>query len=644
MKNAPEETRLIASPIASERKVVINLTGAGISPRDIEGTTLNVTVDQVHDLHGNTSLPIRWTAYVQQNTLTWTKDSVNIYKMYGDDYTFDVDIENKSGNIEYYTLYNMPQWLSIVDSEKDDNVQPLRKKTLRFMVSPFVNIGNYDVTIGLQGNNEILEPLRIVMKVRGEMPDWAVDPKQYENQMTITGQVRIGGVLVENPDSRVAAFIDGVCRGVAAPKQIRGTAYVPLSIYGTAQQEINGELANLDQGQPVTFRIWDASTGVAYTNVSLILPNGTQTDSLSFDPAQSYGTFDQPVIFTKSKYMEQPLNLKAGWNWLALGVKPADERVFMVFKDLTSWNVRLKNQATGLTYCNGVYWSGSLKQVSVNTMYKMFLSRLEKSHELPQPFIVIGEQVALPEAIVTLKQGWNWIPYTPTTTMTLDEALAGANPQAGDQVKSQFGFAYYGPYGWEGNLEALESGKGYLYQSIDAQEKTFVYPVSANRSQKARAIHRARRAPTVFTPIDPTLYPDNMSMVIKLVDLGEPVDSAEVAAFIDGECRGVATSDNGLYYLLIAGEGSGQPIELRIAYGDEILTMNPSLTYSSDGNVGTPWDPMVIDLQNIRTGINGIMADDGGEESWYSLQGIKLQRKPTRSGIYLRGQAKTIVR
>ncbi len=644
VKNAPEETRLIASPIASERKVVINLTGAGISPRDIEGTTLNVTVDQVHDLHGNTSLPIRWTAYVQQNTLTWTKDSVNIYKMYGDDYTFDVDIENKSGNIEYYTLYNMPQWLSIVDSEKDDNVQPLRKKTLRFMVSPFVNIGNYDVTIGLQGNNEILEPLRIVMKVRGEMPDWAVDPKQYENQMTITGQVRIGGVLVENPDSRVAAFIDGVCRGVAAPKQIRGTAYVPLSIYGTAQQEINGELANLDQGQPVTFRIWDASTGVAYTNVSLILPNGTQTDSLSFDPAQSYGTFDQPVIFTKSKYMEQPLNLKAGWNWLALGVKPADERVFMVFKDLTSWNVRLKNQATGLTYCNGVYWSGSLKQVSVNTMYKMFLSRLEKSHELPQPFIVIGEQVALPEAIVTLKQGWNWIPYTPTTTMTLDEALAGANPQAGDQVKSQFGFAYYGPYGWEGNLEALESGKGYLYQSVDAQEKTFVYPVSANRSQKARAIHRARRAPTVFTPIDPTLYPDNMSMVIKLVDLGEPVDSAEVAAFIDGECRGVATSDNGLYYLLIAGEGSGQPIELRIAYGDEILTMNPSLTYSSDGNVGTPWDPMVIDLQNIRTGINGIMADDGGEESWYSLQGIKLQRKPTRSGIYLRGQAKTIVR
>jgi len=151
LKNAPDETRLIASPVASERKVVINLTGAGISSRDIEGTTLNVTVDRVHDLHGNTSLPIRWTAYVQQNTLKWTKDSVTIIKQYGDDYTFDVVIENKSGSTEYYKLYNMPQWLTLVDSESSDALSPLSTKILRFEVNPLVAVGNYDVTIGLQG-------------------------------------------------------------------------------------------------------------------------------------------------------------------------------------------------------------------------------------------------------------------------------------------------------------------------------------------------------------------------------------------------------------------------------------------------------------------------------------------------------------
>ena len=85
IKHAPRETKLIASPVASERKVVINLTSTAIKPRDIEGTTLNITVDRIHDLHGNTSLPIRWTAYVQQNTLKWTRDSVNIIKKYGED-------------------------------------------------------------------------------------------------------------------------------------------------------------------------------------------------------------------------------------------------------------------------------------------------------------------------------------------------------------------------------------------------------------------------------------------------------------------------------------------------------------------------------------------------------------------------------
>ena len=640
VKNAPEESVVIATPVASERKVVINLTGASISPRDLEGTTLNITVDQVHDLHGNTSLPIRWTAYVQQNTLTWMKDSVNIYKMYGDDYTFDVDIENRSGNVEYYTLYNMPQWLSIVDSEQTDAVQPLKTKKLRFAVNPLVNIGNYDVTIGLQGNNEILEPLRIVMKVRGEMPDWAVDPTQYENQMTITGQLRIGGVLVENPDSRVAAFIDGVCRGVAAPKQMRGTTYVPLSIYGTAMQTVNGQQKELDKGQAITFRIWDANTGITYTNAQVLI-GGTSTE-ITFNPSESYGTFDNPVIFTKSIYVEQPINLKQGWNWLSLGVEPSNGSTSVVFKDVTSWNVLLKDQDTGTQYCNGVSWGGTLNTVRVNKMYKMLLTRLNSSSELPQPLIVVGKEVNYSDSAITLagNKSWNWIPYTPMVTMTLDEALAGANPQQGDQVKSQYAFAYYGPYGWEGNLEALESGKGYLYQSLDTKDKTFVYPKKTNSSNRARVM-KVHRAPAQFSPVDPTNYPDNMSMVVQLIDKGEPVENAELAVFINGECRGAAACNDGLYYLLIAGEGSGQPMEIRAFINGEIRTLVTSLTYSSDGNIGTPWEPFVIDLDNL-TGIEDIKTAQR-KDTWFRLDGIRLNGNPKQRGVYIRNGQKRVI-
>ena len=651
LKNAPVESRLIAKPVASERKVVIHLeTGSGIKARDVEGTTLNITVDKIHDMHGNESLPLRWQAYVQQNTLKWMKDSVNVIKKYGDDYTFDVDIENRSGNTEFYTLYNMPQWLTLVDSERTDDVSPLSQKKLRFRVNPLVAVGNYDVTIGLQGNFEILEPLRLVMKVSGEAPDWTVDPLRYENTMSIVGQIYIDGILMADNESRLAAFIGDECRGVASPKQIRGSAYVPMTIYGTAQQEVNGQPADLEKGLPVTFRIWDASTGVTYTNVKLNLPDATSESSdnavyaLSFDPTVSCGTFDYPVVFSKSNIVEQYLNLNTGWNWLSMGVEPDNAKTATVFKDVTSWNVRLKDRSTGVAYSKGVYWAGTLKEVHANTMYKMLLSRLEESKDLPQPLIVTGQQVKLAETPVTLENGWNWIAYIPTTTMTLDEALAGANPQIGDQVKSQTGFAYYGPYGWEGNLEALESGKGYLYESVDSEKKSFVYPTKTAGNAMARGVVKAEKPHSAFAAVAVTDYPDNMSMVIRLIEGGYAVTDAELAVFVDGECRGTAFADGDLYYLLAAGEGSGQSMELRISIGGKTVTIDSSLTYSSDSSIGTPWRPYVIDLNGSVTGIADRMGKIADDADWYTLQGFKLDHRPTQPGVYLHGRRKVTIR
>ena len=212
------------------------------------------------------SQPIRWTAYVQQNTLKWEKDSVNVFKMYGDDASFDVNIVNKGGTVEYYTLQNLPQWLTLVESEITDDVAPLSTKTLRFRVNPLTPIGDYDLNIGLQGNYEISEPLRLVMKVRGEKPNWSVEPTAYEHQMTIIGHVRLNGFIMENPESLVAAFINGECRGLASPASIRNGAYVTLNVYGDSYE-------NMDYHKPVTFSIWDAATGMTYVDVNVTIPS-----------------------------------------------------------------------------------------------------------------------------------------------------------------------------------------------------------------------------------------------------------------------------------------------------------------------------------------------------------------------------------
>ena len=50
----------------------------------------------------------------------------------------------------------------------------------------------------------------------------------------------------------------------------------------------------------------------------------------------------------------------------------------------------------------------------------------------------------------------------------------------------------------------------------------------------------------------------------------------------------------------------------------------------------TPWNPYVIDMSTVLTGISTIAADDADDDSdWWTLQGFKIGRKPTQPGVYI---------
>ena len=103
-------------------------------------------------------------------------------------------------------------------------------------------------------------------------------------------------------------------------------------------------------------------------------------------------------------------------------------------------------------------------------------------------------------------------------------------------------------------------------------------------------------ARAIFTPVDIHKYPDNMTMVIQLKNGGQTVDTCEVAAFVGDECRGAARATKSLYYLVVSGEGGGQQMEIRTCLDGEIVTIDSSIVYSGDQNIGTPWEPYVIDI------------------------------------------------
>ena len=138
-----------------------------------------------------------------------------------------------------------------------------------------------------------------------------------------------------------------------------------------------------------------------------------------------------------------------------------------------------------------------------------------------------------------------------------------------------------------------------------------------------------------------------MTMTIRLISAdGSDVDTCEVAAFIGDECRGATrANNNGLYYLVISGEGAGQPMTLRTCLNEQIVNIDDTQVFISDDNIGTSWEPYVIDLSDLPNGIttaSGYAMDDDTE--WYTLQGIKLGRRPTQPGVYIHHGKKVTIR
>ena len=82
---------------------------------------------------------------------------------------------------------------------------------------------------------------------------------------------------------------------------------------------------------------------------------------------------------------------------------------------------------------------------------------------------------------------------------------------------------------------------------------------------------------------------------------------------------------------MVQGEDGGQTIELRTVLDGQELTIDKSLTFESDTNVGLPWAPYVIDL-GVVTGIHTIAADTDDGIQYYLPNGIRVDKSALRKG------------
>ena len=605
LREKKTETNVDYSFTASDNKIVITLNE---TPATIAACTLNFTVRDLRDVNGNLSLPVCWSAYINNNELAWSENSIKMTKKAGESHTFEASFTNKSGKQQMWTISGMPSWLK-ADTEYG-TVDPLATETISFEVTEATPVGKYDETVYLTGNDGIATPLTLSLTMEGDKPDWTVDKGKYESTMSIIGTLSILGKPSYNADDIVGVFVDGECRGIAHPayNERYDNSFLLLDVYGNDD----------DAGKVLTFKAYDASTGIMY-------PVTTTSQDVTFSANVLIGKYAAPLLIETADKIEQTTLLSTGWNWTSFYVNADDMNVSSVFASVADGveTVKTKDEFAN---CDKGTWYGKTFDVDNRSMYK---ARMSSTKVLK----LIGRYGSKEDRTITVVPGWNWIAYNNTQTASVADALAGMDPQDGDMIKGQYGFALFDGYEWTGSLKALTPGQGYMLQSASANVRTFNYPSSLPAYVQKKAAAQCKQYS--FSPIDHHKYPSNMTITARVTFDGAVQQDAEVGVFAGDECRTAEFTDaDGYAYFTVPGDGKCT-LRFMLAKDGQTWLSDVTLDFAEDAICGSYKLPFEVTFGKT-TFIDGITADDDTNTRWYDLNGMLLNGKPSVSGVYMR--------
>ena len=203
----------------------------------------------------------------------------------------------------------------------------------------------------------------------------------------------------------------------------------------------------------------------------------------------------------------------------------------------------------------------------------------------------------------------------------------------GDVLKSKTSFAMLsrganGSREWKGNLKYLKPGEGYMLYRTREGEVQFTYPfLEAN----ATFFEQSNQAPKMWDD-----YMSNMVMTAT-ADGIELHEGDKLIAYSGAEIRGesIVSSDDhdGIFYITIAGNEKA-PLSFAIEReGDIIATTSEVMTFQANFVAGKSAMPTRINF----------MQRDIPQYGWYTLDGIRLQGKPVKKGVYIYNGKKRVV-
>ncbi|MDY6242242.1 MAG: LamG-like jellyroll fold domain-containing protein [Prevotella sp.] len=616
-----EVTNLKFSFIGRGNQVLVELDepNAKLNHRNIY-----VTLRDIEDLNGNTmASPQTACYYVTNSSLQWLINRLDATVKYGSGASCELVLYNNGAQNHTYTIDNCPRWLTL--SKHSDAVAPQALDHVTATVNKDLNIGTYNEILYLTDEEGITEPFYLNLTVEGEQPEWAdhIDSEFLANSMNISGQVYLYGDLDSDARDIVGVFDDqNQCHGFAniTHDTQSGETGLYLTVYDSQAS-----------GRALNFRLWQYSTGR-----EIVL---TPESAITFAKDAMLGS-DTPVRFDGGEAFVQNFKLQEGWNWVSFNLKSdqlSDVNTLLggmkwsngdILTDLGS-NLTLTYEAAQKQWIA----TGSTDTVTISPK-NAYAIKVKKDCTLPVSGTVIKNQ---DDRTITVSKGWNAIGYTPMTNLSVETALSDYfdNAEPGDVIKSHTEFAYFTKTGntgrWRGSLQYMKPGEGYMMLRKGEADATFTYPffdLNSNFREdwntgttRAAAAAKARSTMTVSAVVE-----------------GFEVEDGDVliAYSNGGECGSVIVNSelSIVNYLSIAGDASA-PIWFAIERDGEIVASTGEvMTYKANAVIGSPDQP---------TAINFVRAEHA-DGQWYSINGMKLQKRPTMSGVYIFNGRKIVVK
>lgn len=555
IKAAAFKSRLDIDWVCSQvdrNKIVLSFPSE-LSKARIEGCVVNFTVRDIFDDNENRmAQPETWSVYVTQKSLRAIYDDNDFKQEIGKSVSSDLGIYNYSASTQNWTLGNVPSWLKV--SATEGTLSPNESVAITLTTDEGQGIGSYQDVLVLTDSEGLQTLLPVSLTVTGNRPDWKVDVESQE-WMAVMGRIKIADTWCNDENSLVAAFdSEGKCHGVASPAydSSMDTYFVHLNLVGSMP-------AN---DKNLTFKVWDAGTGLVYSNVNFTESKLGTVGKLPFTDMKVLGSFAYPCVFATDNITHQELSLKTGWNWVSLWVDPEDK------SDYRS------------TFGKGNGVVADVKRQYPTDPNKKPVVRLD----LDQSYHVYASADGLLDVSGSIidpekyeiyfpcdpdeENTWTWLGYPIGTRMTLNEAFADFQPAENDIVKSQREYAMYNGKAWVGTLKYLSPGEGYIYgyHGRIGDGVRWHYPKVQDIARTPMAVAVATTEGINRFKSNPYRYAGNASVLANLTLDGKPAAGMQIAAFVDGECRGWTTADStGTAYLTIGGDATGENVRYRMS-------------------------------------------------------------------------------